>query len=101
MDKITRNKEEKASLSKCLNKMKSSKTESSRGSLKSFYYRNGFGTRKQGLFSVVRLSTNSVALLPIRTGRGLSPIWRDVSPNQLRGRTGKSPIIPQIPVIEN
>lgn len=101
MDKNTGNKEKKLSLSKCLHKMKSSETESSRGSLKRLYYLNGFTTRKQGLFLVVGLSTNSVALLPVRTGRDLSPIWRDVSPNQLRGRTGKSPVIPQIPVIEN
>lgn len=60
MDKNTGNKEKSVSLSKCLNKMKSSETESSRGSLKNIYYLNGFSTRKQGLFSVVGLSTNSV-----------------------------------------
>ena len=57
MDKNTGNKEKKVSLSKCLNKMESSETESSRGSLKRLCYLNGFSTRKQGLFLVVELST--------------------------------------------
>ena len=39
------------------------------------------------------LRTESVAPVLIRTGKDLSPIWRKVSPTQLKGRIEKSPCV--------
>ena len=52
-------------------------------------------------FTVVRLSTESVALVLIRIGRGAPSVWRHVSPNPLRGRLERAPEVPQSPAIEN
>ena len=45
----------------------------------------------RGCFIVVGSSTKSVALVSARTGRDSSPIWKNVSPSQLRRRIGKRP----------
>ena len=45
----------------------------------------------RGCFIVAGLSTESVVLVSIRTGRDSFPVWRNVSLSWLRERIGKSP----------
>lgn len=49
------------------------------------HYLNCFHTQRQGLLYKSETG-HCVALMSIRLGRGSSPIWRNISPTQLRGR---------------
>ena len=55
--------------------------------------------RGWGCFTVMVLITRGVALTSARTERDSSPIWRNVSPNQLRVRIEMSPCRASFPSI--